>query len=144
MMLDDLEGWLGSWRGTWRTWLQPDVLHDESAVDLDVQRSDEDWLLTYRGTIGDDPVTGTIRIHTGRGADAATEVTWRDTWHTAGEEQHLVGDAGDPPSYTYGPPEDPWTWTIDVAVTPTTLLITHWNTPPDGPTALAVSMTVGR
>ncbi len=129
--LDDV---IGTLHGTWRTYLQPGQLYDEAALTMEVVRTDSGWLITYEGPIKEDDVTGSMRIT----ADGSA-ITWNDTWHTEGEDADLVAAAG-PPSYTYGPDDEPWTWSIDIRPGEHALEIVHTNAPPGMDPAVAVVM----
>lgn len=134
----DLSKHLGDWTGTWSTWLRPGELHDESAITLEVLDHDDGWLLSYEGTIAGDPVTGRMLVAPdGR-------IAWTDSWHTAGEEQTLVPTDDGPAAYGYGPPDAPWTWSIDIDPAPDRLVITHHNAPPGIGPARAVLMDLVR
>ena len=136
----DLSQHLGPWVGSWSTWLEPGVLHDTSPIALDVSNAERaGWVITYEGTIADDRVEGRLRV----GHDERS-IEWMDTWHTQGIEESLVRTPGGPPSYTYGPPDEQWTWSIQIEALPRSLVITHWNAPPDGEPAVAVNMDLRR
>lgn len=134
----DLTDHEGRWSGTWATWLRPDELHDESPITAEVSAVDGGWSISYRGSIGDDDVTGRMVAS----ADGMT-IDWTDTWHTEGVEQHLVGDGSGPPSYDYGPDDAPWTWAITIAAGDE-LVITHTNQPPGFDPVRAVEMRCRR
>jgi len=137
----DLDGHLGAWHGTWSTWLEPGVLHDSSPVSAEVVREGDGWSIAYHGPIEGDDVTGSMLLKpTPNGLD----IFWTDTWHTAGVEQHLHGTAEAPPSYAYGPADEPWRWSIDIRPAPDGLVISHTNAPPDGDPAEAVRMVLQR
>ena len=36
----DLAPFVGTWVGTWRTWVVPDVLHDESPITAEIRRTE--------------------------------------------------------------------------------------------------------
>lgn len=134
-----LADWAGTWQGTWSTWLEPGVLHDTSPIEMDIAPDGGWWHTTYRGSIGGDAVSGSLAVS----GDGRT-FRWADTWHTAGVEHRLDGDATAPPSYTYGPTDEPWRWSIDIRATAETLVISHTNAPPDGTPAEAVRMVFAR
>ena len=136
----DLSHHLGPWVGSWSTWLEPGVLHDESPLALEVSDAEgAGWVITYEGTIADDRVRGRLRV----GKDDRS-IEWVDTWHTQGIEESLARTPDGLPSYTYGPPDEQWTWSIEIIPEPHTLVITHWNTPPGGEPAVAVNMDLQR
>src|SRR3990172_3724575 len=60
----DLAPFVGTWVGTWRTWVVPDVLHDESPITAEIRPllAGRDLLLTYEAAIRGDPVGGTALI----------------------------------------------------------------------------------
>ncbi len=132
------EQWIGTHDGNWRTWLEPRVLHDESPIAMTVApNGDRRWRIDYSGAIADDPVEGWMVV-----SDDGTSIEWNDSWHTAGSTEQLTSVDGAPASYEYGPTEERWTWSIEIAFTPTQMVIRHYNRPPGGEAALAVEMTV--
>ena len=131
MTLDQLTGHL---TGTWRTYLRPDELYDGAALTMDVEASEDGWLITYEGPIKEDDVTGSMRIR----RDGAS-ITWNDTWHTEGADAVLTATDG-LPSYQYGPTDEPWTWSIDIRPGDHRLEIIHYNAPPGMEGAVAVVM----
>ena len=130
--MTDLTNHHGGWTGMWRTWLRPHELHDESPITLEVSATDDGSRIDYRGSIGDDPVTGHMVV-----AADGTRIAWLDTWHTEGVEQELTGT---PPSYQYGPADEPWTWAIRIEPDTDELVIIHTNQPPGYDPVVAVEM----
>jgi hypothetical protein len=130
-----LDDWLGTWAGSWATYLRPGELYDTSDLTITIERSDEGFALTYRGSIAEDPVQGTMVVATG---DVVSSIVWTDSWHTEGQTEQLTASEGGHPSYTYGPDDEPWTWSISIDPGDTSLTITHFNAPPDGEAAPAV------
>lgn len=135
----DLSGWVGEHETTWRTYLRPGKLHDESDLHLTIGRHGDGYRIDYRGAIADEAVTGSMVI-----PDPSTHtIEWTDSWHTAGVTERLQGpDPETPPSYRYGPDDERWTWSIDIEVSTRQLAITHYNAPPDGEPAVAVEIAV--
>jgi hypothetical protein len=135
----DLSNHVGRWTGTWSTWLRPGELHDESAIDAEVVAADGGWKVEYTGRIADDVVTGRMVVSTD-----GERIDWNDSWHTAGEDQHLAAAGGSMPAYDYGPDDAPWTWSIAIDPGPDSLTVTHHNRPPGGEAAVAVVMQLAR
>ena len=131
----DLTQHVGRWTGTWKTWLRPDELHDESPISLEVAALTGGWILTYDGHIADDEVVGRMVI-----AANGSQIRWTDSWHTENQEQVLEASDDGSPSYTYGPDDETWTWSIDVAPGDDVLVITHFNAPPGMDPVVAVLM----
>ena len=136
-----LEGHLGTWVGTWSTWLQPDVLYDVSALEMSVVSQDAGWLLSYEGCIGADHATGSMYY---RFDGSMSRISWTDSWHTGGETSDLIGMGDDPAFYAYTDESDPWGWTIDIDPREERLLITHRNIPPGSHAVRAVSARLRR
>ena len=134
-MLPSLDDHLGSWSGTWKTFLEPDTLFDGSSVAATITQDGNACVVTYEGSIGDDDVTGRLRWIPGGGV-----IEWVDSWHTAGEDTRLEGS---PPSYQYGD-DDPWTWDIENTTTPDSIIITHHNQGPGIPRYVGVVMELRR
>ena len=107
-MTIDLHSLAGSLTGDWRTYLRPNELYDEAGLTAELGTTDDGWILTYNGAIKEDDVEGRMHIS----ADGST-ITWNDTWHTEAKDAVLTADDG-LPSYTYGPDDEPWTWSIEV------------------------------
>lgn len=133
-MLDDTHG--GPWSGSWKTFLQPSSLFDESAVAGTVTVEGGAAFVDYTGMIGDDDVSGRLALNPDGSID------WVDSWHTAGQVEHLDGT---PPSYEYGDGQGGvWIWDIDIAATPDSITITHSNTGPEIPRYIGVLMELTR
>lgn len=137
--MTDLTGYVGKWEGTWKTWLRPNELHDDSPLTAEVVARDGGWLMSYQGSIGDDAVIGSMEVAVDGG-----EIQWLDSWHTEGNEQILVGNDGALPAFTYGPDDAPWTWSIDITPLDNALVVTHFNAPPGADAVRAVLMTLHR
>lgn len=134
--MPDLESHLGRWSGTWRTYLRPDELFDESAITATVSQDGNGYVIEYHGQIGGDDVTGSMRAQE---SDGMTTVDWLDSWHTSGELQRLQATAGEPPSYRYGD-DEPWTWDIAIETSPGRITVAHHNSGPGIPRYLGVVM----
>jgi hypothetical protein len=136
-----LDDHLGTWTGTWSTWLEPDALYDVSPIELEVQAEEVGWRIEYRGNIAGDASIGTMRY---RFDDSGSRIDWRDSWHTGNAEEHLVGMGNDPAFYSYLGGDQLWGWLIDIDPRPNRLLITHSNIPPVSKPVRAVSMRLRR
>lgn len=135
MSLPSLVDNLGSWTGSWKTFLQPDTLFDGSPLSATVTQDGDSQVIEYSGTIGDDDVAGTLRWVAG-----GSLIDWIDSWHTAGEPTRLEGL---PPSFQYGD-DEPWTWDIEIAATAKSITITHHNAGPGIPRYVGVVMELER
>ena len=136
--MHDLTDHIGSWTGSWRTYLRPDELYDESPVTATIRSSDDGFTIEYTGSIQGDPVTGRMLWSE---TDDDTAVDWVDSWHTQGERQRLVGSDSAPPSYQYGD-DDPWTWDIAIGSTSDGVTVTHHNAGPGIPRYVGVVMSL--
>lgn len=132
----DLSDHLGTWEGSWRTFLEPDELYDESPVRATIALDGDALVIHYEGSIEGAPVTGRIRWSEDGGV---TSVDWVDSWHTRGDHERLAGIDGAPPSYEYGD-DDPWTWDITISAGETGVTIAHHNAGPGVPCYVGVLM----
>lgn len=130
--------WTGSASGRWKTWLRPDELHDDSAIVATVSVDEDAVSIVYSGSIGEDSVEGSMVVH------EAGAIDWTDSWHTAGSTEHLEPNAEGVAAYTYGPDDEPWTWSIAIEPDVDSAVIRHYNQPPNGSPALAVEMNLTR
>ncbi|MCB1246923.1 MAG: hypothetical protein KDB69_06645 [Acidimicrobiia bacterium] len=126
------DGW--TFDGSWRTYLVPGQLHDESPVSATLRRRGDDWVITYVGSIAADDVTGELVVHPDGSLD------WADSWHTAGVIEYLTPTGDGRAAYQYGPDDERWTWSTEVEVSTDRLAVSHFNAPPGGAPALAVAM----
>jgi len=142
----DVEPFLGRWTGTWKTWIEPDVLHDESAIAMTVAPllGGKDMLQTYEATIASDIVEGTALIGP---SPRGVTVAWVDTWHTSGLVLTSHGDLDDTGftvSTAYDAEGEEWTWTTQFALDGMELVVRHWNQGPDVPRYLGVEARLRR
>ena len=134
--MSELADHTGAWEGSWRTFLRPDELYDESPVRATIERDGDGYVIEYSGSIQGDAVTGRLRW-TDDGD--STSVDWVDSWHTGGKQERLTGPAGSPPSYEYGD-EHPWTWDITIDASAEGVAVIHHNSGPGVPRYVGVMM----
>ena len=134
--MPDLSGYLGTWEGTWLTFLVPDELHYQSPVRATIDRDDGGFVIEYSGSIEGAEVTGRLRWSEVGGR---TTVDWVDSWHTSGTDERLEGFGDAPPSYQYGG-DDPWTWDITIRAADSGVTVTHHNAGPGVPRYVGVLM----
>jgi hypothetical protein len=131
----------GSWSGRWRTWVEPDVLHDDSPLTGEVVPllGGRDLLYRYTATIAGDPVEGTALIGPRQGGGCT--IAWVDTWHTSGLVLVSHGDwvpGGLEVVTTYAAGDETWEWTSALTLTEGRLVVRHWNQGPGIPKYLGV------
>ncbi len=134
--MPNLSNHLGTWEGTWQTFLLPGEIFDEGPIVATIDRDSDAFVIEYSGEIKESNVTGRLRWSEARGN---TTVDWVDSWHTGGELQRLEGLGDAPPSYQYED-ADPWTWDITIDTTDTGFKVTHHNTGPEIPRYVGVLM----
>lgn len=134
--MSELSEHVGAWEGSWRTFLRPGELHDESPVTATISTEGDGTIIEYEGSIQGQAVTGRMRWSEANGRSV---VDWTDTWHTAGEPQRLEGSGDAPPSYQYGG-DDPWTWDVVIDTSDSGVTITHHNAGPGIPRYVGVVM----
>lgn len=142
----DVEPFLGRWTGNWRTWVEPDVLHDDSAIALVVAPllGGKDMLVSYEASIADDAVEGTALIGP---AQQGLTIAWVDTWHTNGlvlTSNGDVDDAGFAAATHFEAEGEQWTWSTRYSVEDGELVIRHWNEGPGVPRYLGVEARLRR
>lgn len=124
--MPDLSTHVGTWEGSWSTFLEPNQPYDESPIEATISYDGDTVVISYVASIAGEAVTGTLRW--AEDGDTTT-VEWSDSWHTAGKTEHLVGTGGAPPSYEYSG-DDPWVWDTLVEATDSGVTITHHNAGP--------------
>lgn len=135
--MPDMSTHLGTWKGTWETFLEPNAPYDVSPVRATITQEGDEFLIDYNGSIQGEDVAGRMSWSESGGT---TVVDWVDSWHTGGEHQQLEGRDGAPPSYQYNDEEDPWTWDITVETTDSGITVAHHNAGPGIPRYLGVLM----
>lgn len=135
---------IGEWTGTYRLWLQPDVLRTESATHC-VGRPVLDGqfvALDYEWSDLDGPQLGSMLV--GHNDEGGWELLWVDSWHTRTAMMFCVGDAPIDVLGSYGPKGDEWGWRTRIDAGSDELLITAWNVTPDGDAAKATEARYAR
>jgi hypothetical protein len=147
MTTPDLSGFVGAWVGHWRTWVEPDVLHDESPITGEIRSllDGRDLLFTYEAAIGGDPVGGTALIGSRQGGGCT--IAWIDSWHTSGlmlTSHGLWVEGAADAETTYEAEGQVWTWSTRFAVEAGRLVVRHWNAGPGVPRYLGVEAVLSR
>ena len=123
-----LNGMAGSWEGTYRLWLEPDVLASESPTHAEGELIVRDTLvlLRYDWTMGDERHEGTMMLACP--SDDTHEMAWGDSfhygtgilWSTGGADAVVLG--------TYAAGDQQGQWRTGFAMPdPDHLVVTAWN-----------------
>jgi hypothetical protein len=142
---------VGQWEGTTRVWVEPGKLTDESATvgTMRLILGGRFVLHEYEGSLGEEPLTG-MAIY---GCDLTTGVfqaAWADTWHTGTEIMFSEGSGTGRGFWVLGHYKDPgggpdWGWRTEVEILdPEHVVITAYNTSPQGEEARAAETTLAR
>ena len=142
----DLSALAGRWKGTWRTWVEPDELFSESPIEatVEVLHGGKDAVLRYTAML-EGAVEGFALIGaTQDGAFAA----WIDTWHTSG----LVMASHGPVqadrvevTTTFRAGEEEWRWTSEYLLDEAGhLVVRHYNEGPKVARYLGVETVLER
>ncbi len=142
----DFEPFVGRWRGSWRTWIEPDALHSDSPIETEFRTilGGKDLVQEYTAEIAGESVEGFALI--GSSQEGVT-VAWVDTWHTSGLVMVSRGSAapsGMRVTTNYGAEGETWTWTSEFTVSDGRLVIRHYNEGPSIPRYLGVEAVFER
>jgi len=142
----EFDRFVGRWQGTWRTWIEPDVLHSEAATECTFRTilGGRDLVQEYHGEIGGEAVEGFALI---ANSQLGITVCWVDSWHTSGLVMVSVGEATDDGfavSTTYDAEGATWTWSSEFTATGDRVIIRHFNEGPALPKYLGVEAILER
>jgi hypothetical protein len=149
-----LQQFVGEWEGMTRTWLEPDVLTDESPTRGTFRPilGGRFLMHEYEGKVGDDPMVGIAII----GYDLTSQryqTAWIDSWHMGtgilfsqgprGEQSGLVPNVSGRYPVNDGSPDWGWRTEYDLQA-PDRLVITAYNITPEGEEARATETVYTR
>jgi hypothetical protein len=134
-----LQSLIGNWEGTTKTWFEPDVLADESAMKGSIKAilGGAFLLHEYKGSLDGKPFDG-IAIYGFDIPNNTFQSAWIDSFHMG---TGIMLSNGSPTANgfsvlgTYSVPEypAPWNWRTTAELTdPDTLVITAYNISPEG------------
>ena len=138
---------VGTWSGVWRTWVEPEILHDESPIQAESRTllGGRDLLYSYTASIGGDPVEGTALFGPRQGGGCT--VAWVDSWHTSGLVMVSHGawtPLGIEVAAEYQAEGETWTWRTGITLDGGRLVVRHWNQGPQVPRYLGVEAILER
>lgn len=142
----DLEQLGGRWRGSWRTWVEPDELYGESAIGASVepQFGGKSAVLRYEAQLDGD-VEGFALMG---GTQDGAFVAWIDTWHTSGLVMASHGPALPDcieVATTYRAEGEEWRWSSEYGLDEAgRLVIRHFNEGPNLARYLGVETVMER
>ena len=137
----------GEWKGSVQTWFEPtsEPLLAPSHGTLRPILNGRYMVFDYHWSMPDEPQEGSLMLgfHLDRECYVAS---WVDTFHTGTDIMHFVGEPRGRMSLatTYGPPDEPWGWRVELVLLGDTLVVGHFNIPPGEPEYLAVEFRLHR
>jgi hypothetical protein len=139
-----LELLAANWSGTYRLWLEPEVLRVQGDSSCTGRRlfGGRFVALEYDWTDLDGPQSGSMLL--GCADDGTWQMAWIDTWHNGNSITFSTGTAAIDVLCSYGPPDEPWGWRTTFDVSPEELVITAWNVTPGGEAAKATEAAYRR
>ena len=144
-----MDAFLGSWRGTVRTWMGEDPVVSEMSGTFRRLFDKGTVVHEYRSNVGDHRSDGMTVL----GIDIATNrgcITWVDTFHTgsnvlvgAADDRQIEGGTSYRASYAAG--DQMWGWRIVFrTIGPDEMVMEHFNISPDGTEERAIEVQYRR
>ena len=132
---------VGEWKGTAKTWFDPNKLEDESPVSgtMKLMLDGKFILHEYQGSFGGEPLTG-MAIYGYHLELEKFQCAWIDSFHNGTAIMFSEGNKGEKDisvlgSYTYVTPEaeQHWGWRTNIElISDDEIVITAYNISPEG------------
>jgi hypothetical protein len=147
----ELQNFVGQWKGISRVWFEADVLADESPIEGNIESVLEGRFLMhrYRTAFKDRAVEGIYLI----GFDLQSnqfQVAWADSFHMSTAIMFLKGNSNDQDFEVLGSypdhqqPPHYWGWRTDMHFEGEELVIVSYNISPSGASAKATEIRYRR